>query len=207
LVKRIHFTDISLWAVLGMNIFLIYSYIKTPSSIDTILLLFYVQSICIGIFNALDIFTVTNAAKDLKTDNVLSTKGCAGFLFIFHYGMFHLVYYFFLSRVINLKNIDWQFAKLSFYILITACLINFTQDKIRNRTEAISIGSMFFMPYVRIVPIHLMILAPAFLHVSAPLVFLVLKTAGDVLTQIVYKKAVFKPLETAAKSANSLPVL
>lgn len=189
--------DIGLWATLGMNLYLVYEYVKTPAVIDTVIALFYVQSVLIGLFNALDIFTVTHVSKQ---SSPAMSRGCLGLFFIFHYGMFHLVYLFFLPSVINIKNIDWHFALPAFYLLLTSCLITFIQDKWRNRTEAINTGAMFFMPYARVVPMHLVILLPKFLHISAPLLFLILKTLADVISYKVYNKAVFKPLQVAQET-------
>jgi len=197
LLTRVKQYDIGLWATLGMNLYLVYEYIKTPAIIDTVIVLFYAQSVLIGVFNVLDIFTITNVAAE-KT--ATQSKGCMGLFFMVHYGMFHLVYLFFLPSIINIKNIDWHFAMLAFYLIVTSCLITFIQDKWRNRTEAINVSAMFFMPYARVIPMHLVILAPKFLNVSAPLLFLVLKTLADVISYKVYQKAVFRPLEATGKS-------
>ena len=63
---------------------------------------------------------------------------------------------------------------------------------IRNRTEDVNIGAMFFLPYARVVPMHLMILMPQFLHISGNAIFLVLKTLADVIMYAVYRNAIFK---------------
>ena len=43
-----------------------------------------------------------------------------------------------------------------------------------------NVGKMFFIPYLRIIPMHLMILLPAFLDIGVSLVFLILKTVADI---------------------------
>ncbi|MFI5195847.1 MAG: hypothetical protein ACHQD8_02040, partial [Chitinophagales bacterium] len=45
----------------------------------------------------------------------------------------------------------------------------------------------FMTPYIRILPMHLTILIPAFFHVSNLGVFLILKSIADVLMYIVTK--------------------
>ena len=195
MLKRLQNIDLGLWLTLGINVYLIYGYIQTPSTIDTIIVLFYLQSVLIGVFNAVDIFTVTKHTDDPKG----MSKGCSGLFFMVHYGGFHLVYLFFLPSIVNIKHVDWHFFIITFYILLTSCLVNFIQDKWRNRTEAINISALFFMPYARVIPMHLTILAPKFLKISAPLLFLILKTVADVVMYIVYKKAVFKPLPPPGK--------
>ena len=199
MVKRFQSLDIGLLATFGMNVYLVVAYMQNHAIIDTVILLFYVQSVLIGVFNVLDIFTVTNIAnKDSKT----MSKGCSGLFFMVHYGGFHFVYLFFLPTIIHIKNVNWHFALLAFYLLLTSCIITFIQDKWRNRTEAININAMFFMPYVRVIPMHLVILAPKFLNISAPLLFLVLKTLADLVTYSVYKKAVFRPLDPPVKKTT-----
>lgn len=190
--KRFADIDFGLWVLLAMNIYLIWYYLKVPGSIDTIILLFYVQSVLIGVFNVLDMLTLTNVANK---EGVTSKKGCAAGFFAIHYGGFHFVYLFFLVTTIHFKNLDSPFIYLSLWVLLANAAIGFIQNKIRNRTEAASVGAMFFMPYPRIIPMHLFILAPAFLNISAPLLFLVLKTIADVVMYIVCRKIVFRPVE------------
>ncbi len=203
LFKRSYLFDVGLWVLLAMNIYLIWYYLQNPGSIDTIVFLFYLQSVLIGVFNVLDMLTLTNIYTDPgKSDNnFFASKGCSAGFFAFHYGMFHLVYLFFLSSIIKFKNIDGPFVYLSLWIILATCTVNFIQNKIRNRGEAVNISTMFFMPYPRVLPIHLMILIPAFFHISAPLIFLVLKAVADVVMHIVFQRAVFKPINN-----KTLPV-
>ncbi|HWB28040.1 MAG TPA: DUF6498-containing protein [Chitinophagaceae bacterium] len=191
--KRFHLDDIGLWVLLAADIYVTLSYINDPTIFGDIILIFYMQSVLIGVFNVLDIVTVSRVYGNTGVGNL--SKGCTGLFFMVHYGLFHLVYLFFLPSLVNFKNIQWHFVLLMFYILTASCLINFIQDKIRNRHEAMNIGAMFFLPYARVIPIHLTILAPKFLNVSTPVVFLILKTFADIITYVVYRRAVFKPVD------------
>ena len=119
-------------------------------------------------------------------------SGCLASFFAVHYGIFHLVYLFFLATLIDIKKIDWQFVEISFFAMLAASIANFVQNKIRNRTQDVNIGAMFFMPYARILPMHLTILLPEFLSISAPILFLSLKTFADVIMHLVYRSWVFK---------------
>ena len=202
LLKRSPFNDFGLWILLGMNVYLIWYYLRVPSSIDTIILLFYIQSVLIGVFNVLDMLTLKNIyVEPGKSSEMFAKKGCSAGFFTVHYGMFHLVYLFFLPSLISIKNIDFPFVYLSLWILLATCTVGFVQNKIRNRTEAVNLGVMFFMPYPRVIPIHLMILAPKFLNVSAPLVFLILKTIPDVVMHMVAQRAIFKAPAATGKSS------
>lgn len=197
MLQRVFVKHIGLWCLLGTNLYLIAYYIKYPDSFSSIVIIYWIQSALIGILNVLDMLTLKNIVshQGQEKDDVFPTKGCTAAFFAIHYGGFHLGYLIFLFTIINIKAIDLSFIYLSFWLLLINGTINFIQNKIRNRTEAVSIRSMFFMPYARIIPFHLTILIPAFYHISAPLTFLVLKTVTDVFMQMVYQRAVFRPIE------------
>lgn len=181
-----------------MNAFVMYYYGQQPTIIHTIIALFWLQSVVIGVFNALDIFTLTNTVPgSFEINNTDGNRpGCAGSFFLVHYGFFHGMYLLFLvPSVINLRELDWSFLRISFWLLIACSVVEFIRDKIRNKEEAVNIGMMFFFPYARIIPMHLIILVPSFFIVSKPFLFLVLKTLADVIMYIVYKKLVFKPIQ------------
>ena len=159
------------------------------------------QSVLIGVFNFFDMLTLRNFKNaDVKEDNdettikAYSKTGCLPWFFLLHYGLFHLAYLVFLTTIINIKKLDFKFIELSFAIILIACTASFIQNKIRNRTEDVSIDAMFFMPYARIIPMHLMILLPNFFNISGAAIFLVLKTFADIVMHYVYTKAVFKPV-------------
>jgi Family of unknown function (DUF6498) len=200
------FSDYTFWLLIAANLYLILYYIKYPESINGIIILFWIQSVLIGFFNFLDMLTLKNfATTDLKTGNEPSDagspakNGCFTWFFLVHYGIFHLVYLFFLATLVDIKKIDSRFIELSFFVILLAGISNFVQNKIRNRTEDVNIGAMFFMPYARVIPMHLMILMPQFLHISANAIFLVLKTLADAIMYAVYRNAIFKPPEVKSK--------
>lgn len=196
MLKRFANIDVGLLVTLATNVYLIWEYVQNNASINTIMLLFYVQSVLIGVFNALDMFTVNTTSANEISDTPeppRSSKGCAGLFFMVHYGGFHFVYLFFLPQIINFSHINWPLFKLALVLLLLGCVINFVQDKVRNRTQSANLLAMFFMPYARVVPMHLTILAPQFLHISAPLLFLSLKTVADVITYLIYRHVVFGP--------------
>jgi hypothetical protein len=64
--------------------------------------------------------------------------------------------------------------------------------KQREKVAKIDLGVLFFLPYLRIVPMHLMILIPTFFGITPSILFLVLKTIADALFYVVAKKSLFK---------------
>ncbi len=180
--------------LLGMNGYLIWYFTRNPNVISTIIFIFWMQSVLIGVFNFLNMLTLKQFNSDNFTMNgqKVESNGCAALFFAVHYGIFHLVYFFFLPGILDYSNMDWSFIKLSFVAILFAGTVQFLQDKAKNRVYPVNIGAMFFMPYVRVVPMHLIILIPSFFHISAPIVFLLLKTIADAVMHIVYQRYVFR---------------
>ncbi|MEO8710989.1 MAG: DUF6498-containing protein [Parafilimonas sp.] len=200
------FSDYTFWLLIATNVYLLLYYLKFPDSINDLIIIFWIQSVLIGIFNFLDMLTLKNFAVDNSApvkqtlgSNISGGKGCFPLFFLFHYGAFHLVYAFFLVTLVDIKKLDFRFIELSFFIILFGCIVNFVQNKIRNRTEDVNIGAMFFLPYARVIPMHLMILLPKFFNISGAAIFLVLKTLADVIMYFVYTKALFKPPEKATE--------
>lgn len=195
---RKYLYDPGIWMLLLMNCFVLYYYIAHPDIIHTIIALFWLQSVVIGIFNALDIFTLTNTVPgSFEINNTGGNRqGCAGSFFIVHYGFFHLMYLLFLvPSVVDLRKLDWSFLRIACWLLVACSMVEFIRDKMRNKEEAVNIGMMFFMPYARVLPMHLLILVPSFFMVSTPILFLCLKTVSDIIMYIIYKKLVFKTIQ------------
>jgi hypothetical protein len=188
--------DLSFWALLLANIYVIYYYLDHPESLNTVIAIYWLQSVLIGAFNFLDIITLINIKQgsfhERNTGKDMG-KGCAGFFFLFHYGFFHAIYFVFLSKDSFGKNqLDWNFVQISFWLLLGSCAIQFIQHKFKQNTKKANLGVMFFLPYARIVPMHLFILIPKFLNITGAMVFLVLKTIADLVMYWVSKKYSFE---------------
>jgi hypothetical protein len=184
------FADPAFYALLSLNIFFIYQYKDDPQQYTTIIWIFWCQSVLIGIFNFFDLLTTKTAlAKDFKMNNESvnpkESRGCYSFFFLFHYEAFHLAYFVFLLVRLDFKNIDTGLLKLSLLALLINMVISFIKNKINYKHHPPNLGKIFFLPYLRIVPMHLMILLPAFLGWQPSLVFLVLKAIFDVLGHLI----------------------
>ena len=189
LLKKI-LRDPAFWALAFMNLFFIYEYKGDPKQYTTIIWLYWCQSVLLGIFNFFDMLTLKKVKADGMNINGSSAtpglaKGCLPFFFLFHYGFFHLGYFIFLAADLKFYNIDYTFWKLAISGIILNQLIHFFQNKIKYAEVPRNIGSMFFTPYLRIVPMHLTILLPKFFSLTPGLTFLVLKTVFDLISHIV----------------------
>jgi hypothetical protein len=181
--------DPAFWALIAFNIIVIVQYRNDKQYYTTVVWLFWMQSVIIGVCNFFDMLTLKNMDNTNVTINGRPArpgegKGCFSFFFLFHYGMFHLVYLVFLF--IDFKVIDADFSNLKwgFYALLLNALIQFVQNKTIYKEIPRSIIGLFFFPYLRIVPMHLAILLPKFMHWQPGVTFLVIKAIVDVVSYI-----------------------
>jgi hypothetical protein len=204
-VKKV-LPDLSFWILLLANLYLVYRYEQNPDMFSTIIWLYWSQSVIFGFFNFIDMLTTKTVdlsteltpslgSEDLPANSPekeKSVKDATAWFFLFHFGFFHFVYFFFLITMTKLSLFNWSFFKYYLLVFVLFQVVNFIQHKIQNRNRAVDIGRMFFTPYLRVIPMHLCILIPAFLHITSLTVFLVLKVVADVfmyvLTNSYYKK-------------------
>ena len=194
------FIDPSFWILLGVNVWMVYSYEQNPQIFTTLIWLYWTQSVLYGLFNFLDMETVRKAdmtGMDLKSLTDKTGKQAAhtaGWFFLFHYGGFHFAYFIYLVIVKHSGPFDWDMYKKVVAAFLVLQIINFVQHKIQDRTRPANISKMFVTPYLRVVPMHLCILLPAFFHWTNLTVFLVLKIITDMIMYVVtngnYKKDV-----------------
>lgn len=192
--------DPSFWALIFLNVFFIYQYKEDSIQYTTIIWLYWCQSVLLGIFNFFDMLTLKNASVENMTINgkpatVSQAKGCLPVFFLFHYGIFHLVYFIFLAVDLNLSKTDFSVLKWALVVLIINQVIYFAQNKTIYANVSRNIGTLFFTPYLRIVPMHLTILLPKFIGWTPVITFLVLKTIFDVLGHIITTNYYWKKAE------------
>ncbi len=181
--------DPALWALVFMNVFFIYEYQGDPKQYTTIIWLYWCQSVLLGVFNFFDMLTL----KNIKVDNfkingrpatAAQARGCLPVFFLFHYGLFHLVYFVFLAVDLKFSNVDFGFWKWAIFGILLNQVIHFVQNKTKYADIPRRISAMFFTPYLRIVPMHLTILLPKFLGWTPAITFLILKTVFDIISHI-----------------------
>lgn len=191
-MKRLFSNPSILFLILG-NIYCIWFYEKYPEDFATIVWIYWFQSIIIGFFNFLELVTIKS--NDLSNENKSGTffkSGCSGWFFLFHYGIFHLVYFFFLLVDFDVVSVKKLLLLIGIATFFLESLIGFIRHKAIEKTEKVNVGVLFFLPYLRIIPMHLMILLPTFFGVKPSILFLVLKMGADLLSfqlySYVYKK-------------------
>lgn len=189
MLKKI-FSNPAIIFLFAGNIYCIWYYENNPGSFPTVVWIYWFQSITIGLFNFLDLLTIKNYdATDLKMNNkpvTAGNKGCAAWFFLFHFGMFHIVYAVFLLAGIGTRSVSRGVLLLGIATFFLEAIINFMRQKQMERTVKFNLGTLFFLPYLRIIPMHLMILLPAFFGWAPSLLFLVLKMGADILSFVLY---------------------
>lgn len=182
--------DPSLWLLIGINGYLIYYYYQNPGIFTTLIWIYWCQSVMLGLFNALDMLTSPKqktpvTINDKPLDDNFPVQRAGALFFLFHYGFFHVGYMIFIFTMKRTGPFDIELFKGCLIAFLIGQIITFIQHKINQKKNPISIGKMFFTPYIRIIPMHLTILIPNFLPVSNMGVFVILKTFSDVVMYLV----------------------
>lgn len=183
--------------LLAGNLYCIWYYENNGAAFSTVVWIYWFQSITIGFFNFIDLLTVKDYTATPGTMPAQNGNGCSAWFFLFHFGFFHLAYFIFILATFGLGSIDKTILLIGVSMFFLESVINFIRHKRMERTMRVNIGVMFFLPYLRIVPMHLMILLPAFLGWKPSLIFLVLKMGMDVLSSILYHAVYSKKIADA----------
>lgn len=199
--------DISTWTLLGSNIWVLILYLKDGSDLGTILVVYWIQSVIIGFFNFIRIINL----KEFSTEGFLvngravkptrKTKIQVAWFFAFHYGFFHLIYAIFLIVVFiapkNSGTITLSLILGSAAIFFVNHLFSFFYNRNRDTGEE-NIGQIMFLPYARILPMHLMIIFGIFLKGTlGMIIFMFIKTIADLAMHIFEHKKLKLPGNTA----------
>ncbi len=142
-------------------------------NLNNVLWVYWFQSVIIGYFNykrilKLENFTTENFTIDNQpvSPTEKSKKQVADF-FLMHYGFFHLIYFIFLvgissSSFNNYLGFSLAIGTLSFIASIFTFYYNHKTSFETNYQEdlrgKVNIGTLMFMPYARIIPMHLIII-------------------------------------------------
>lgn len=186
-----HFVkDPSFWAIIAGNIFSIVIAVQEQWNIYEILWTYWLQSVIIGVINVYRLATL----KEFSVEGVRMNKMpvpespatrrmMAGF-FAAHYGIFHLVYMGFLLQ--DSGNIDTgafntgsvALAVFSFFMAHTYSYKRNHVNDFRDRKP--NIGQLMMYPYIRIIPMHIIIIFGSLMEDTTHLiVFMTMKTIAD----------------------------
>ncbi|MBI5661801.1 MAG: hypothetical protein HZC46_06620 [Ignavibacterium album] len=195
------------WGIIGSNLAVIlFAFIDNLSAAD-VMWIYWIQSVIIGIFNFFRILMLKNFSvigmkingKEISPNR--AAKVSTAIFFLFHYGFFHIVYAVFLVTFPMIIS-EEKAATGGFYLFFTAAVffVNYGVEFYKEQTtvtgETPNLGAVMFMPYFRIIPMHLTIIlggfiaaSGSFFHTDTSLIVIILlmgiKTFVDLITHSV----------------------
>ena len=197
-------SDFSFWILLVSNVITIYLAINQNWSIYEVALVYFGQSFIIGIFGYLKIINHQNFETEEGFKFEGKNKTILGLVFLIPYLVFHIIsflliagqiffaplFFFFFGEPytkITLKSIGLIF--LSILLFLANHWFSYFYNKVKDIKEPKKKIQIMFSPYVRIVPMHIIILI-GILSVNQLnlLVFLILKTIADLTMHIIEHK-------------------
>jgi hypothetical protein len=196
--------DVSDFSLLAVNLSVIaYAYIN-HLDMAWFFWVYWAQSVVIGVFNVFKILSVENydvSGVRINGREMSGTEGekryMAGF-FAMHYGFFHFVYFVFIVSIVGIGAlIKWD-VLVAILLYFVNHLISYLINNPFERKQRQNIGTMFFKPYLRIIPMHLIIVAGGlFFKTEGAVVLMLVKTAGDFVMHFLEHHV---PKSPAAKS-------
>lgn len=188
-------SDHSLASLVAVNLLALGIALVLRFSLRDMMLVYWIQSVVIGLSNVVRIARL----HDYSTEGVKvngrpveptpATKYQAAGFFALHYGIFHAVY---LVFILTDRHAGRLAAPWEYFVLAAAFGANHFFSLLHNlKSDAAgkpNLGTMMFMPYVRIFPMHLTIifgLGMAGGGTVALVLFGLLKTAADCAMHLV----------------------
>ena len=181
------FLDFSSISLLASNLIIIILAVIQKWEVSTVLWVYWMQSVIIGFFQFLRILSLKKFSTENFTINnqpvspTIQTKISTAFFFIFHYVFFHFIYAIFLFILFTKQTLDFANLLTGGLIFFLNHVFSFYHNKTLDQQKIQNIGWLMFAPYVRIVPMHLIIIFGVILGQSTLIVFLLLKTFIDLL--------------------------
>lgn len=186
--------DYSGIGILISNVLVIVYALLDGWDLGPMMLIYWAQSVIIGFFHFFRIVMLRSFCTEGFTSNGQRVpespagKWSTALFFAAHYGIFHLVYAVFLFGIASGESfggIWWLLlSALGFFL---GHGYSFYQNVKSDLERRPNLGTMMFLPYARIVPMHLTIIFGNLLGSStfSMLLFTGLKTAADYLMHIV----------------------
>ncbi len=190
------FTSRSFWSLFIINVAIIIYYLKNHTGFRTLVWIYWCQSVLIGFFTFLDLVTMkrikpgTMKINNEPMDDPSQAKGCLAPFFAVHFGFFHFGYFIFIFTITDLHEyFDWNLFEVSVGAFALDQVWNFIRVKQWEQSHEANPGIIFFLPYARVIPMHLTIMLPQFIGAISQLgLFLVLKMFADLLMSVIVTK-------------------
>jgi hypothetical protein len=193
--------DRSVLALLAANVAALAIAWALKMSLRDLMLVYWIQSVIIGVTSCIRILRLERFDTDgfrinnQAVEETPATKRRVAAFFALHYGFFHLVYLIFIAA----PGAPGKLGSLGAYLLCAAVFAinhgySMRHNLARDAGGRPNIGTLMFLPYARIVPMHATILFGG-LFAGTPAFFLFgcLKTLADVVMHVVEHYVLGKP--------------
>ena len=207
-------SDHSLASLALTNVFALVVAWVTDMTLRDLMLIYWIQSVVIGLSNVVRILKLRHfATAGLMVNGKPVTEGpgtkyqVAGF-FALHYGFFHFVYFMFI--VGDPRHHADLGSPLAYALIALSFVVNHAFSLRHNIESDASgrpnIGTLMFMPYLRILPMHLTIIFGLGFAAGARtfgfLLFGGLKTVADCVMHLVEHHVYAQNAQTALDSTG-----
>jgi hypothetical protein len=184
----------SVYSLILANLVTIVLAVVLSWEFSVVVWIYWFQSVIIGLFQVKKILDLKSfSVKGFKIAGGIAeennyTKIRSAVFFLLHYGFFHFVYFLFLGR--ELKVESFYLILIPVGVFFVNHLFSYRQNRDEEAKKRKNIGTMMFVPYLRIIPMHLIIVFGfAFVGGAISLtIFLILKTVSDVIMHLVEHK-------------------
>ena len=189
----LHF-DGSIWLLLAVNIAVlgIAHWQKWP--LLQLMLMYWVQSVAIGLSYVLRILSLdkfTTEGMKILGEPVAPTqesRSLLAFVFVFGFGFVHAVYLVFIYAGATMSTKVPLRLDLWFWVCTAAFVLNhlwsYRYNSELDRRGTVDAGALMLTPYIRAVPMHLMMVSGAFVG-GYVLLWGLLKTGADIAMHLV----------------------
>ncbi|MGH1462694.1 MAG: DUF6498-containing protein [Neptuniibacter sp.] len=191
--------DKGLWSLLLANAFTLFIALYEAWELPFVMTIYAGQSIMIGIGIIVRMLNLQQFStsgfkmngKPVKAEP--ATRGKVALFFLIHYGMFHGFYLLFLGLQYEIGNLPWPSISLCILAFAGQQWLSVRDDIDEDHNRKPNIGTLMFLPYSRVIPMHLMIILGGSFSGSllGVLLFLLLKVAADMLMYVVELYALY----------------
>ena len=185
--------DPTAYSLIVSNLIVLVLAISGNWHLSTILMIYLVQSVIIGVFNTIRIlrlnaFTTEGFKVNGKSvEPTRETQLRTAFGFVLTYGFFHLIYLIFVHGVFGGQSpIEYPHVLQSAMVFLMHHSFSYIANT-QSEIKPPNIGNVMLTPFLRILPMHLTIIFGSFItlvlgwNALVILLFLALKTIADLL--------------------------
>lgn len=178
--------DTSLWSLVATNLAALVFGLAADWSLPSMLLVYWGQSVIIGIAAVLRILALHDFSTEgfeingERAAEAPTTKSSTALFFVMHYGIFHFVYLMFLIVQAEGGEFGWSWWLIMLGFAVNH-LFSLRHNIALDRVGRPNIGTLMFMPYLRILPMHMVILFGSAMPGAqgSMVLFVLLKTLAD----------------------------